>query len=483
MDRTGSEGRPVDAERTGDQAADHAGGVAEDADPGLATSTVTEGRSLSANDGGRLVSRSREIGDVSFRAFLAAHDPPRLQWASPSGLELAGVGVTARATAEGSGRFEAVRDRAASAFADADCSDDGAARPHFVGGFAFRDDHSPDASEAWAGFPAADFVLPRVQLTRTDDGTWVTVNAYGPEANEDDVESTLGDVVAELESLPKMRPAGDRPGVTATRQSPGEAAWIEQVEDALDRIDAGELEKVVLACALEVDLAEPVDLPDVLERLRRTYPNCYRFLVQPTAETGFLGAPPERLVDKRGREVSTEALAGSVGRGDTPAADAELAQSLVESEKIQHEQRVVVDAICDQLAPLGDVREGEQTVRKLDTIQHLQTPISATLDAATHVLDIVAALHPTPAVGGLPPAVAAATIKEVESFERGWYAAPVGWFDAAGDGEFLVGIRSGVAGGTGARLFAGNGIVRDADPRAEWEEIQLKYRPLLDEFE
>jgi len=180
--------------------------------------------------------------------------------------------------------------------------------------------------------------------------------------------------------------------------------------------------------------------------------------------------------------VETEALAGSVGRGGTPEADAELAQSLVESSKIQHEQGLVVDAICEQLAPLGEVREGEQRVRKLDNIQHLQTPISATLDADAHVLDIVAALHPTPAVGGLPPDVAADTIREVETFERGWYAAPVGWFDAAGDGEFLVGIRSGVAGGQQATLFAGNGIVRDSNPQEEWDEIQLKYRPLLDEF-
>jgi menaquinone-specific isochorismate synthase len=119
----------------------------------------------------------------------------------------------------------------------------------------------------------------------------------------------------------------------------------------------------------------------------------------------------------------------------------------------------------------------------LTNIQHLQTPITARLDEQTHVLELVEALHPTPAVGGLPRDQALEVIAETETFERGWYAAPVGWFDAAGDGEFAVGIRSGVASDRSATLYAGNGIVADSDPHAEWNEIQPKYRPILDELE
>lgn len=430
---------------------------------------------------GTLVSRSRPIADVSFRSFLAARDPPRLQWASHEGLELAGAGVAARLTASGTDRFESVRSAAEGLFADADCSNSDAPRPRLVGGFAFLDDHEP--APPWTGFPAAEFVLPEVQLTRTDGGTWLTVNRYEAGADPDAVEAELDREVDAVADLPKMRPAGSRPGVTEVHRPTPKADWTAQVADAVGRIEAGDLQKVVLACALEVDLAGEVDLPDVLERLRRTYPNCYRFLFQPTEEAGFLGAPPERLVKREGHHVETEALAGSVGRGGTPEADADLAAELVESEKIQHEQRLVVDAICDQLAPLGAVSEGEQTVRKLANIQHLRTPITVDLDRETHVLDIVGALHPTPAVGGLPPDVAAETIRDVETFERGWYAAPIGWFDADGDGEFLVGIRSGLAGGRSATLFAGNGIVADSDPQEEWDEVQLKYRPLLDELE
>jgi len=119
----------------------------------------------------------------------------------------------------------------------------------------------------------------------------------------------------------------------------------------------------------------------------------------------------------------------------------------------------------------------------LATIQHLQTPIEATLEGDRHVLEIVEALHPTPAVGGgVPPDAAWETIRDAEPFDRGWYAAPVGWFDAAGDGEFAVALRSGVASDETVTLFAGNGIVADSDPDDEWDEVQLKFRPILDEL-
>ena len=280
-----------------------------------------------------------------------------------------------------------------------------------------------------------------------------------------------------------MCPSGGPPGVDRTEVTPTKADWTTQVERAIDRIADGDLRKVVLATALSVDLADEIDVPGVLERLRRTYPNCYRFLVQPTDEAAFFGPPPERLVKLTGDRVETEALAGSVPRGETPEEDADHAQSLLESEKLQHEQRLVVDAIMDQLEPLGDPAEGEQGVRKLTNIQHLQTPIEATLSGDEHVLTIVEALHPTPAVGGLPPGRAWEVIRDTETFERGWYAAPVGWFDSDGDGEFAVGIRSGVVGGRRATLFAGNGIVADSDPDEEWDEVKHKYRPILDELE
>ena len=458
-----------------------------------------------------LVTRACPVPDVSLRAFLADREPPRIHWTTPEGCEIAGSGTVARLTADGPDRFDAIRETAEELFADVNTEavppadrgrerveafsprgSDGtdrpeagppeAARPMLFGGFAFGEDHEP--APPWEGFPGAEFVLPSIRLTRTDNGTWLTVAAAGPEATPEGTVSRLESARKTISDLPSMGPTRKPPGVTDTERTTTRKQWRGQVEAALGRIGRDELTKVVLAQALSVELERAIDAPDVLERLRVSYPECYRFLIEPTAEAGFLGAPPERLVALTGDTVETEALAGSVARGSTLQADEELAAHLRDSEKIQREHRVVVDTICDQLAPLATaVTVAEQSVRTLANIQHLQTPIRARMADGVHVLDVVKALHPTPAVGGLPPDTAFETIHETETFDRGWYAAPVGWFDAAGDGEFAVGIRSAVAAGDRATLFAGNGIVAESDPDEEWDEVELKYRPVLDTLE
>ncbi len=421
------------------------------------------------------------MADVSYRAFLAEGDPPRIHWADPDGLELSGSGAAASVTASGADRFADVREWATALFADADHDGPAVARPRLLGGFAFHDDHEPAGT--WTGFPAAQFVLPEYQLSSAGDETWLTVTRAGEDVDGGDVADALAEARETVEALPAMQPSGPRPGVESTTPTTGEAAWCEQVERALARIDAGELRKVVLATALRADLAGDVNPRDLLERLRQSYPSCFRFLVEPTGEAAFLGATPELLVTLDGDAVETTALAGSVGRGDTPEADAELAQRLRDSGKLRREQQLVTDAVADRLAAFGDVAVGDRSVRKLSNIQHLNTPITATVEDGAHVLDVAEALHPTPAVGGLPPAAALDVIRETESFDRGWYAAPVGWFDADGDGTFAVGLRSALAADRTVTMFAGNGIVADSDPAEEYEEVQLKYRPILDELE
>jgi menaquinone-specific isochorismate synthase len=429
---------------------------------------------------GRLVSRTREIDDCSFRSFLSTQPAPRVAWATPNGLELVGGGATAVVRAEGTDRFDVLRADAERLFTDVDADGPPATRPRVLGGLAFEADHAP--APPWEGFPAALFVLPSIQLTRADDRTWLSVASYGTDATPESVAARLDAVHDRIDELPMMRPSGRRPGIDATRRLTTKSEWIASVERAVSSIRDGDLRKVVLATALDASLDAPIDVPDTLERFRRTYPNCYRFLVQPTDDCGFFGPPPERLVRMDGERVATEALAGSVERGDTPEADAALARSLEASEKLGHEQALVTDAIRERLEPFGTVSVGKREIKQLSTIQHLRTPITATLGDETHVLDVVEALHPTPAVGGLPPERARTVIRETEPFDRGWYAAPIGWFDAAGDGEFVVGIRSAVAGGRDAMLYAGNGIVGDSEPEEEWAELDPKFRPILDEL-
>jgi menaquinone-specific isochorismate synthase len=422
------------------------------------------------------------LDSAAVRPFLHALDRPRMAWATGE-TTLAVGGVASRITATAPNRFDVVTDRATSLFDSlhVDTSLPDVARPRLYGGFSFTDAHSPEPGGTWDGFPAAEFTLPAIQLTLTDDGAWLTAAAVGPGASE-----TASDRLARwrdrFDTLPELDP-GPLPGIDNLRYNPSRDTWRTQVEAAMDRIGDGELEKVVLAQSLTADLKRSVSVTDMLSRLSEHYRECYRFLFEPPTGGAFFGATPERLVTVEGNNVETEALAGSIGRGDTPDEDDELATELESSAKDVHEHTLVVDAVCDQLsARTENIRTGERTVRRLANVQHLQTPIRATLDTEEHVLSLVEALHPTPAVGGLPPDDALQTIRETESFDRGWYAAPVGWFDAAGNGTFAVAIRSGIAADHSTTMFAGAGIVEDSDPDGEWDELQLKYRPILDEL-
>ncbi|WP_255149898.1 isochorismate synthase [Halorarius halobius] len=433
-----------------------------------------------------VVTRATPVSAPAPRSVLRDASAPRTVWSAPDEPTVVGSGAAAVLSASGAGRFDSVREAAADLFSSGDVhAGTEAARPRLFGGFAFHDDHS--GTDPWTNFPGAQFVLPRVQVTYTDDGAWLTVNAVAPDGGAETVERRLDAAREELTSLPDPGPVSEPPGVVGRERTTAKDDWRATVERVTERIRADELRKVVLAQALETRLQETLAVPDLLARLGETYPDCFRFLVEPAAgddRPAFFGATPERLLHLRGRTVSTGALAGTTGRGDTPAEDEWLARELLDDEKNIHEHEIVADTISDQLEPYASsVSTGERRVRRLATVQHLETPITAELAADEHVLTLVEALHPTPAVGGLPPKAALDTIRETEPFDRGWYAAPVGWFDAAGYGSFAVALRSAVAHREAATLFAGVGIVADSDPDAEWDEVQLKYRPILDELE
>ncbi|WP_101297583.1 isochorismate synthase [Halegenticoccus soli] len=457
--------------------------------------------------GGVLVSRSTRIPTPPFRAVVREASAPRTVWTAPGESTVVGGGAAATLTADGPDRFRHVREAAESLFAAGDVhAGTEAACPRLFGGFAFHDGPAaagelddradrdgrsepddPDEHRPWDGFPGARFVLPRVQVTDTAGGTWLTVNAVGPDATAKAVERRLDRERERLAGLRDPGPIADPPGVAARSRTTDVDDWRAGVTAAVERIRSGELRKVVLAQALRCELVSELSVADALARLGETYPDCHRFLAEPAARDprpSFFGATPERLVSLRGRTVETGALAGTTGRGETPAEDEWLAEELRTSEKDIHEHELVAEAIREQLAPVASsVSTGERTVRRLATVQHLWTPITAELARDEHVLSLVEALHPTPAVGGLPPELALETIRETEPFDRGWYAAPVGWFDAAGNGTFAVALRSAVAAGRTATLFAGVGVVADSDPDREWDEVQLKYRPILDELE
>ena len=252
------------------------------------------------------------------------------------------------------------------------------------------------------------------------------------------------------------------------------------VASVLEIIQSNHLRKIVLADILDVSANHDFNLLQSLNNLRQIHPNCNVFSTSNGQGQNFIGASPERLISIHKRQLITDALAGSAPRGKTPTEDATNANNLVNSTKEKHEHKLVLDFITQHLSQLGLFPQVlAPRLRQLSNIQHLWTPISAVVPNNIHPLQIVAKLHPTPAVAGAARDIACAEIRRYESFERGLYAAPLGWVDGEGNCEFIVGIRSALIDGNYARLYAGAGIVAGSDPQKEFAEVQLKLQALL----
>lgn len=410
---------------------------------------------------------------------------PASLWRPPAGSAFAAVGVTAGIEVAGERRIDDLRERAAELFARVEvCAMKwpGAAPqpvPRLFGGLAFRPGGATDIP--WRDHGDGSFVMPRWCYERREDGTaWLTLAVADP---GNGAPEAVGRRVSEmLESLEGDRGPGESRSTATDVHQQAVDVWTDEVEAIRAAIRSGEFEKIVLARRADIDLSAPMDATGVLERLSSRYPDCFRFGFRRGTST-FVGATPERLIEKSGPRISTEALAGSIAIGPDTGADELERQSrrLLDSAKDRAEHQLVVNAVAEALAPLCSELHApdEPTIRTLRHMLHLRTPVTGALAGDTHVLDLVAALHPTPAVGGVPTAPAVDWVSRRECTERGWYAGPVGWFDADGDGEFAVALRAGVLRGRRAYVFAGAGIVTDSDAEAEYAETGLKQRAIL----
>lgn len=262
------------------------------------------------------------------------------------------------------------------------------------------------------------------------------------------------------------------------RPDPGPGRFVSLVRDARRRIRSGKLRKVVLARSLLVGSDLAFDPTTVLRWLRDRDPSCYVFGV-----SGLVGASPERLVARSGREIIATPLAGTAPRGSDARTDAESARRLLASAKDRSEHQMVVEAVRSSLEGVCDRLwvQPEPSPASTSAVWHLSTEIRGRLRLpAPSALALAARLHPTPAVCGTPTEAALATIREMEAIDRGRYAGLVGWVDAEGDGEWTVTLRCAEVRGGTARLFAGAGIVADSDPEAELAETDAKFRVLLE---
>lgn len=441
----------------------------------------------------RLVSYSLPISDISAIDFLHhAVGQERFFWEDVRDhIVFAGFGVAANLMAWGNGRYQSIQQQASALFTDAIILNDvpELAKPRLFGGFAFRDDFLPD--NTWAAFHPAHFILPHYQFVQLSGEAWLTINARIPLS--DDPEHSLPILREALETrrdvikkIKDSRLKGKDPSLISNLKSltypMSQTTWATLINQARHDIGTTDLKKVVLARVCEAKFEQRVAIEDALRFLNQQYADCYRFVFEPRPFHTFFGATPELLAKVVGTQLTTMSLAGSIGRSADPLEDAELGQELLESAKDRHEHELVVMSILGRLAPLTSKLEisPQPGVYKLSNIQHLFTPIRATLNKAEGILPLVEVLHPTPALGGSPRDLALDFISRAEPVPRGWYAAPVGWIDYKLDGAFAVAIRSAVAQERRAWLYAGAGIVADSIPEKEWWETDLKFKPMLD---
>lgn len=396
---------------------------------------------------------------------------------------LAALGVVTVLEESGPERFRRVAARWRALVARAVCDPPAGlpgGGPVALGGFAFADDggRSPD----WAGFAAASLHVPEVSVVRRGDEAALTLCALArPDDTADDLlarlERRLGEL-RDVRGLPLLDPdpAGRYRVVSAMPPEHYEQA----VARAVERIRGGELQKVVLAREVHVHAPVEHDAAAVLGVLREAFPSCH-LVVAGRGDAAFVAASPELLIRRDGLRAATLALAGSTRRSADPAVDDHLGERLLRSAKDREEQAIVTRRIARALRPhaVWVTAAEEPEVVKMANIQHLGTPIRAQLSEPVGAVELAGLLHPTPAVGGEPHAVAAPLIPALEGLDRGWYAGPIGWTDLDEDGEFVVGLRCALLRGRVARCYAGVGVVGDSDPAAELAETEIKLQALL----
>lgn len=341
----------------------------------------------------------------------------------------------------------------------------------YYGGLRF--DPESEASSVWAPFGGWRFVLPRLELVTGNTGTELACNLLLPHDA-----SRVEEILEEIQNspLPAGGPAGELPLPVSRLDSPDRTGWGLNVEHALAAFRRGDLEKVVLARRVEFGFAGELDPELLLANLEAATPGCFHFgLRSAGGPATFVGASPERLYRREGREVTSEAVAGTLPRGDSEESDAALRARLLGSDKDRREHGYVREGVREALAGLCEEIEVEDGVSemKLASRRHLVSGVRGTLRPGVTDADLLAALSPTPAVGGYPDESARRFLREAEPFDRGFYAGPVGWLGAEA-AEFAVGIRSGLVEGRRLALYSGAGIVEGSDAGSEWREIEQK---------
>ncbi|WP_099160034.1 isochorismate synthase [Virgibacillus ndiopensis] len=345
-----------------------------------------------------------------------------------------------------------------------------------MGGMSF--DPKKEKTNLWCNFDDSEFIIPQFILTKNKSNQFLTINV---QVTKTDHPVQLAKALQQsVERL--LKSSGKLPnGATIkARKEIEPEQWKNVVQLATDEIKQSKAEKIVLAREMRLKLSKEAEITAILSNFITSQTNSYIFAFE-HGDDCFVGATPERLVKLENRQLLSTCLAGTAPRGKTSSEDERISKDLLHDSKNREEHDFVVEMIKKAIKDYcTDIQiPNEPVIYPLKNLQHLFTPVRATLQNGYSIFDIIKQLHPTPALGGVPRETSLTFIREHEQLDRGWYGAPIGWLDGNQNGEFAVAIRSGLIQGDEASLFAGCGVVKDSDPEAEYEETTIKFLPML----
>lgn len=432
----------------------------------------------------RFFTETMEVERISPLAFFAAGDPDysqeRFYWENANKtLTLVGLGHAITLTSQQKeGRYEDISTQWQS-LCESMIKEEKDLNPILFGGFSF--DPENERNSEWNQFPSAFFAVPSFQLSIKNGKTCITINLI---TEDQDAAIAFDRLRDERDRLihnaqvsafhPQMKP------IVNEIEEIGKQQYMDAVQKATMKIKEGQAEKVVIARSVKLHFSEAVEGITALHYISNEQQESYHFGLQ-MGEQLFFGATPERLIEVKEGQANSACVAGSIKRGKSAQEDRTLGEALLNDQKNREEHQYVVQMISDVFQEFcSEVRIPKvPRLMKIRDIQHLHTPVEGNIVNDYDIFTFVQALHPTPALGGTPTEVSKELIRELEQMDRGYYAAPIGWTDASGNGEFVVAIRSALLDEDSAYLYAGGGIVADSDPKSEYEETWVKFRPVL----
>lgn len=436
------------------------------------------------NQSVRFFTETIDAGRISPLAFFEAGDScykdKRFYWQNADKtMTLVGIGHAKELTSDSTDERFADISTAWNTLRAALIKEEKDMEPVLFGGFSF-DPKSVKETE-WKAFPSAYFVVPSFQLTIKNGKTSISINLV-TESNEAAEEfERLRDErdrlihVAQVEDFNLLA----KPVVVSIEEM-AKDKYMQAVADVKDKINNGEAKKVVIARSVQLNFDNEVPAATALHHISNEQQESYHFGLQNNGQL-FFGATPERLIEISNGRAYSSCVAGSIRRGKSAVEDRALGEELLDDHKNREEHKYVVNMISQvfQAFCTNIAMPKVPKLMKIRDIQHLFTPIEGTVEQGTDIFSLVQALHPTPALGGVPTNVSLEMIRTEESMDRGYYAAPIGWTDTAGNGEFAVAIRSALLDGDRAYLYAGGGIVADSEPDKEYDETWVKFRPVM----